>query len=133
MKRTTAPSSSAQSLVLDAQVLPHVRSVSLDEHFQTHGMYPPAPESRQGAAAFAVRPDVSLRDVLETVDSLLRQAEGVASVMVFDSTADDAIVNAADALRYLLQQARGMHSLVSPVLHSAVLDVGAAAQLRKVR
>lgn len=106
--------------LVDEPVLAYIDADGLDKHLSTHGMYPPAAAARQGVAAFGVRPDVTLGDVLETVSSLLRQADAVASAIACDANAEPDHANAADAISHLLQQARGLHSLVLPVVGRSV-------------
>lgn len=128
MKRAAVPSMAAAAprRVLDEPVSAHVPGAGLDDHFRTYGMYPPSESRRDGAAAFTLRPDLQLADVLETVGRLLRQADGIASALACDGSLDEGTTSAAEALAYLLQQARGLHSLVLPVVAGAVLDEGAA-------
>lgn len=101
--------------VLDEPVCPHVAD-DLAGHLRTHGMYPPRAEWRQGAAAFTVRDDLSLENVLESISDLLRMAESAAAVLARDENADAHISGAAEAIGHVLKQARGLQSLVFPAL-----------------
>lgn len=94
------------------------------EHFRAHGMYPPNERWRQGAAAFIVRDDLTLRDALKTVDELLRQADGIASMLACDDNADAHISGAAEAISHLLKQSRGLHSLVPAAVEAFDADRG---------
>lgn len=132
MKQATSRLIELQGLrsLADEPVLAYIDAEDLDAHMRTHGMYPRGESVRDGVAAFTVRSDVTLWDVLETVDSLLRQAEAVASVMACDANADPAHVSAADAVSGLLRQARGLNSLVLPVV-SVASPAGSRASLPK--
>lgn len=112
--------------VLREPVMRHISGPQLDELFQVHGMYPPRVDCRDGAAAWTVRPEATLGDVLETLDQLLRQSLGIASALACDESQDQATWDLSEALLYLLRQARGMQSLVWPVVVNAVLDERAA-------
>lgn len=128
--RAFAPNSAARRL-LDEPVLPYLQGESLPEHFRLYGMYPSSESWRQDAAAFTVRDDVRVDDVLESVTHLLRMAAGMVGVLSCDSNADEMVTDTAAAVEHLLREARGLHSLLRPALCGVELSADGAMRVAR--
>jgi hypothetical protein len=102
-------------LAIDEPIRSHLDMATLPRRFRAVGMYPPGESCREGAAAFTVRTDLRVCDALESVEGLLRQA-GALVDMLGTCGADPTVAGAAEAIAHLLAEARGLHSLVAPVL-----------------
>lgn len=129
MKRATPVTIGSEPVryVLDEPAIPKAPAGGdLDAHFRVHGMYPPAPSWRVGAAAFTVRPDLCVRDVLESVSALLCGLDAITSSIRDDPSVEEYTANALEGVLHLLQQARGLHSLVQGCLNGLVVDVPAS-------
>lgn len=111
--------------LLDERALSGASAEALAGHLRTHGMYPPSESCRQGAAAFTVRDDLSVHDVVQSVGDLLRQASSVVAVLACDRGADEHVSGTAEAVEHLLKQARGLHSLLHLALGN--IDVQASS------
>ena len=84
----------------------------LAEHLRGAGFYAGFPEVREGMNALAFRPDVTMRDLCETITARLRALRGVLAMIETDEDTPMHVTQAAEAALMLATEVAGFHEVV---------------------